>query len=164
MNDSANAWIGLGANLGEPRTQLEAALAAIDALDDTRVVLKSSFYQTPPMGGAEQPDYLNAVAGIRTMLTPEALLEGLLSIETRLGRRRDGQLWGPRVIDLDLLCYGDQRRDTAFLRLPHPGMAKRAFVLKPLAEVAPDLDIPGQGRVASLCRAVDDDGIVKMEE
>lgn len=164
MTVSANAWIGLGANLGDPRAQLDAALAAIGELAHTRLLSRSSYYRTPPMGPPGQPDYLNAVAGVETALTPEALLEALLAIETRLGRRRDGQVWGPRVIDLDLLCYGEQRRDTAFLRLPHPGLAERAFVLKPLAEVAPALEIPGQGRVDRLCRAVDDQGIVKWEE
>jgi|GEM_PF-5125557 len=122
MTVSANAWIGLGANLGDPRAQLDAALAAIGELAHTRLLSRSSYYRTPPMGPPGQPDYLNAVAGVETALTPEALLEALLAIETRLGRRRDGQVWGPRVIDLDLLCYGEQRRDTAFLRLPHPGL------------------------------------------
>ncbi|MDQ2069405.1 2-amino-4-hydroxy-6-hydroxymethyldihydropteridine diphosphokinase [Natronospira bacteriovora] len=163
MTASATAWIGLGANLGEPRAQVLQALAALEAHESMCLLRRSSLYRTPPMGPPGQPDYINAVAGIATGLTPEALLEQLLTLEGRLGRQRQGERWGPRVIDLDLLCYGNEQRHSDFLRLPHPGISERGFVLLPLAELAPGLVIPGHGRVRQLLDRLDVSDIEMIE-
>lgn len=164
MSATVDAWVGLGANLEEPVGTVTRALEALDALPAMRVRCRSSLYRTPPMGPPGQADYVNAVAGLETTLPPEALLTALLELEARLGRRRDGERWGPRVIDLDLLCYGEHRRDSDVLRLPHPGIAERAFVLVPLAELAPELRIPGLGRVGQLLSAVDTRDIEVIEQ
>jgi 2-amino-4-hydroxy-6-hydroxymethyldihydropteridine diphosphokinase len=156
------AWIGLGANLGRPKRTLSSALLALDRLDRTRVIAVSPAYWTPPWGVLEQPEFLNAVACVRTEMAPSALLHALLDIESRLGRERSQQRWGPRMADLDLLLVDDQVVDSAELTLPHPRLHERAFVLLPLADVAPGLDVPGHGCVQDLLDAlpdVDMDGI-----
>lgn len=153
------AYIGLGANLADPRRQVERAIAALGALPATRLEAISRRYRTAPLGPAGQPDYINAVARLATSLTPEDLLSALQGIEQAQGRVRDGTRWGPRTLDLDLLLYGDQVIGTATLTLPHPQLHRRAFVLVPLAEVAPpDLAIPGHGPLAALLAAVGRDG------
>lgn len=149
----APAWVGLGSNLAAPREQLESALAGLAALPETRVLRVSSFYRTAPVGYAGQPDFINAVAAIETGLAPRALLEALLDIERRHGRVRTIAN-GPRTLDLDLLLHGDQRIDEPGLTLPHPRMHERAFVMVPLAEIAPELAIPGRGIAADLARAL----------
>ena len=131
------AYIGLGANLGDPAGQLRRALALIADLDEVAVVQVSTFYWNPPLGPQGQPWYLNAVAQVKTRLTAEELLRSLHRLETALGRVR-GERWGPRVIDLDLLLYNGEVSRTPELVLPHPEMHRRAFVLAPLAEIAPD--------------------------
>ena len=110
----------------------------------------STILETEPWGDVEQPDFLNAVAEVESELGPRALLDGLLEVERELGRVRDGKRWGPRVIDLDQLLYGDETSGVAALQLPHPRLHQRSFVLVPLAELAPDLVVPGRGRVADL--------------
>lgn len=149
------AYIGLGSNLDDPPRQLGRALEALAALPDTRLVSVSSFYRSPPLGPADQPDYLNAVAGLLTALPPAELLAALQAIETAQGRRRDGPRWGPRTLDLDLLLHGAARLATPALTLPHPGLRERAFVLVPLAEIAPGLRLPDGAAVARLAAAVD---------
>lgn len=131
------AYIGLGANLGEPAAQLRRALAELAAIDEVEVLQVSSFYLNPPLGPPDQPWYVNAVAQVRTRLSPEELLRTLHRLETALGRVR-GERWGPRVIDLDLLLYDGEVINTPGLILPHPEMHRRAFVLAPLAEIAPE--------------------------
>ncbi|HEY9073976.1 MAG TPA: 2-amino-4-hydroxy-6-hydroxymethyldihydropteridine diphosphokinase [Desulfobaccales bacterium] len=131
------AYIGLGANLGEPAAQVRRALTELAALDEVEVVRVSAFYLNPPLGPPEQPWYINAVAQVRTRLTAEELLRALQHLETALGRVR-GEHWGPRVIDLDLLLYDGEVSNSPELILPHPEMHRRAFVLAPLAEIAPD--------------------------
>ncbi|MDD3762049.1 MAG: 2-amino-4-hydroxy-6-hydroxymethyldihydropteridine diphosphokinase [Nevskiales bacterium] len=150
------AYVGLGANLGDPPRQLRRAL---ELLGEYGTVLRvSSFYRSAPMGPQDQPDYCNAVAIIETSLEPAALMQALLATERRCGRVRERK-WGPRVLDLDLLhvegavCQGDA------LTLPHPGIGVRAFVLVPWAEIAPEVQIPGLGRVADLAAAVDAAGL-----
>lgn len=152
------AWIGLGSNLDDPPVRLERALAAIDRLPGTRRVATSPFYRTPPVGPQDQPDFCNAVAGIETELEPLPLLDALQAIETAEGRRR-GRRWGPRTLDLDILLYGDCRIDEPRLRVPHPYLHERAFVLIPLAAVAPDAVVPGRGRAAALAAAVPAGGV-----
>lgn len=150
------AWIGLGANLGDRAATLDAALERIDRLDETRLKAVSRYYFTPPWGDTDQPDFLNAVAPVRTGLTPEMLLRALLAIESDLGRERRGRRWGPRTIDLDLLLYGNERIERPQLTVPHPRIRERAFVLVPLLELAPDLAVPGQGRADALLARLDD--------
>jgi 2-amino-4-hydroxy-6-hydroxymethyldihydropteridine diphosphokinase len=138
------AYIGLGANLGEPRAQLTEALTAMSGLPETRLAGHSSFYRTAPLGYANQPEFLNAVAALDTRLSAGALLEGLQGIERRQGRER---LFpnAPRTLDLDLLLYGEETISRPGLTVPHPRMHERAFVLKPLLEIAPEVVIPGKG-------------------
>ncbi|MEQ1438644.1 2-amino-4-hydroxy-6-hydroxymethyldihydropteridine diphosphokinase [Fontimonas sp. SYSU GA230001] len=141
------AWIGLGANLGDPPAQLRTALDLIAGLGELQAV--SPFYRSAPMGPADQPDYCNAVCRLATALAPAQLMQQLLAIERRMGRVRSRK-WGARTIDLDLLHVEGESCDTAELVLPHPGIAARNFVLVPLAELDPELVIPGLGRVVEL--------------
>ena len=131
------AYIGLGANLGDPRRQLEQALALIAALPEVEVLKVSTFYRNPPLGPPDQPWYVNAVAQVRTRLAPEELFRALCQVEVALGRVR-GEKWGPRLIDLDLLLYNGEIMEGPDLVLPHPEMHRRAFVLVPLVEIAPE--------------------------
>lgn len=142
------AYIGLGANLGEPRRQLEEALNRLAAAEEVEVLKVSSFYLNPPMGPPEQPWYVNAVVQVRTRLTPEELWRLLRKLEEDLGRVRR-ERWGPRIIDLDLLLYDGEIREEPELKIPHPGIPKRAFVLVPLAEIAPEAYHPGLQKTAA---------------
>lgn len=156
------SYIGLGSNLDNPELQLEKALAALRDIPDTSLVKYSSFYRSMPLGPSDQPDFINAVALLDSSLTAGQLLSQLQSIENRQGRVRDGQRWGPRILDLDILLYGDQVIDAPELTVPHPGIRYRNFVLMPLLELAPDLEIPGLGRVDELLDAVGCAGITKL--
>src|SRR5690606_21690034 len=162
MNVPVRACVGLGGNIGDVAAALRAALAALDALPGTRLLRASRFYRTPAWGVAAQPDFINAAAVVETTLAPRVLLEALLAIERDHGRERaaDGSRWGPRTLDLDLLLHGDAVIDEPGLVLPHPQLHARAFVLVPLAEVAPGAEVPGRGRVDALLAAVDASGIV----
>ncbi len=155
----SQAWVGLGANLGRPQQTLEQALLALQSLPQTRLVAASPAYWTPPWGEPDQPEFLNAVACLETAQAPLDLLRLLLAVETGLGRRRDGARWGPRELDLDLLLFDAETRTEPELTLPHPRLHERAFVLVPLADLAPDLDIPGHGRVAELVDALPDEAL-----
>jgi 2-amino-4-hydroxy-6-hydroxymethyldihydropteridine diphosphokinase len=152
------AYVALGSNLGDSRQQLLHAIDALRNLPSTRLLAQSRFYRTPPWGVRDQPDFLNAVVVIETPLPPHDLLDALLDIERAAGRQRSGERWGPRTLDLDLLHVAGQAISDERLTLPHPHIAERAFVLLPLNDLAPDLDIPGQGRVGDLLRAVDTQG------
>lgn len=154
-----SAYVGLGANLGEPAVQLRTALDAIARLPGTRVVATSRFYRSAPMGPAGQPDYCNAVCELETALAPRALLEALIAIERAVGRIRGAERWGPRRLDLDLLHVEGVTMDEPGLHLPHPGIAQRNFVLVPLAELAPVLEIPGLGRVADRAQEAGTEGL-----
>lgn len=144
------AYVALGSNLAQPVHQVERAFEALAALPGTRLMLRSSAYRSRPMGPVEQPDFINAAAALLTQLEPAALLRELKALETRLGREAPVVRWGPRLIDLDLLVHGQARCNEAALTLPHPGIAERDFVLVPLAEISPSLDVPGVGRVDAL--------------
>lgn len=146
------AYVGLGANIGDPRGQLLAAFEDLDRLPGTRVRARSSLYRSAPVGYADQPDFLNAVAEIDTALEPEALLAALQAIEARHGRERAFRN-APRTLDLDLLLYGSRAAASERLTLPHPRMHDRSFVLQPLAEIAPDVDVPGRGPARALLAA-----------
>lgn len=152
---SVIAYIGLGSNLEQPVEQLQSALAAMDAHPRLRVRKVSSFYRNPPMGPQAQPDYINAVAEVEVDMKPEDLLDALIVIENDHGRQRKGERWGPRVLDLDILLYGEEYIETTRLTIPHAGIAKRPFVLKPLQEIAPDLVVPGHGSVENLLHDCD---------
>ena len=159
-DDTLRAFIGLGGNLGDVAQTLNEALAQMAQLPQTCVVTHSRFYRTPAWGGViEQPAFVNAVAELSTTLSAQDLLAGLLEIERRAGRDRgDAQRWGPRSLDLDLLLYGDARIDEPGLRVPHPHMHERAFVLVPLMEISPDLLIPDVGSLREcIARVATDD-------
>ena len=142
------AFIGLGSNLGDPAAQVRRALTGLAALDEVELVRVSGFYLNPPLGPANQPWYVNAVAQVRTRLTAEELLRVLARLEAALGRVRK-ERWGPRLIDLDLLLYDGEISCTPELVLPHPEMHRRVFVLVPLAEIAPDAWHPGLQKSAA---------------
>ncbi|GAA0496146.1 2-amino-4-hydroxy-6-hydroxymethyldihydropteridine diphosphokinase [Pigmentiphaga sp. GD03639] len=154
------AWVGLGANLGDPAATLRAALAALAAHPEVRQDALSRFYRTEPIDSSG-PDYVNAVVRLRTTLPPLALLDLLQDIERRHGRERPYRN-APRTLDLDLLAYDGQRLDTPRLTLPHPRMHQRAFVLRPLSDIDPDMALP-QGRVEELLRACADQAVLPLD-
>jgi len=156
------AYIGLGSNLQKPAQQIEEALGLVAEIPDTRLIAVSSLYRSAPFGGVEQPDFVNAVASMMTQLAPLKLLGRLQDVENRQGRDRDETRWGPRVLDLDLLVYSAQTIDEPDLSVPHPGIGERNFVLLPLGEIAPDLVIPGLGRVASIPVSMDEPSISRI--
>ena len=155
------AYIALGANLERPEDQVKAAFEALAMLPDTRLARVSSLYRTAPVGFAAQPDFVNAVAQIETALEPRALLDALLAIERRHGRVRDFPN-GPRTLDLDIALYGEVELREPGLTIPHPRMHQRAFVMVPLAEIAPEAVVPGHGRAGELAAALDSENIVKL--
>ena len=144
------AYIGVGSNIDDPGAQVSKAIDRLRSLAAIQVVLVSPLYGSKPLGSISQPDFVNGVVGVLTQLDALALLKALRSIESALGRPEKHEKWGPRVIDLDLLVYGRETRHDPELTLPHPGIVNRNFVLYPLADIAPDLDVPGLGRVAEL--------------
>ena len=146
------AYVGLGANLGEPRRQLTDAIIAMSGLPETRLAGHSSFYRSAPVGNENQPEFLNAVAALDTRLAPGVLLEGLQGIERRHGRERPF-LDAPRTLDLDLLVFGDEQIKRPGLTVPHPRMHQRAFVLHPLLELVPEISIPGKGKASAFLAA-----------
>jgi 2-amino-4-hydroxy-6-hydroxymethyldihydropteridine diphosphokinase len=143
------AYVAVGSNLDGPREQVAAAIGRLQALPSTRLEAVSRLYVTPPMGPQDQPDFVNAAAGLLTRLAPRELLDALLEVERAMGRVRGGR-WGPRRIDLDLIWLVGAPLQEPGLTLPHPGVSMRNFVLYPLADIAPTLDIPGHGRVSEL--------------
>ncbi|MGQ0546607.1 MAG: 2-amino-4-hydroxy-6-hydroxymethyldihydropteridine diphosphokinase [Betaproteobacteria bacterium] len=146
------AYVGVGSNLRDPQRQVAQALAELDAIPATRVLDCSSLYRSAPVGHAAQPDFINAVAALETALDPETLLGELQAIEARHGRSRSFPD-APRTLDLDLLLYGEGAHRSARLTIPHPRMHERAFVLKPLVEIASDIAVPGRGRARDLLAA-----------
>ena len=163
MNTPVLACIGLGANLGDPQQTLHNALDALRRVPQSRLLAASRLYQTAAWGGVAQPDYINAAALIETTLSAHALLQVLLDIERQAGRVRDAnQRWGPRILDLDVLLYGEQCIDTPGLRVPHPHLHARAFALLPLAEIAAELPFPGHGSVAEALQRIDVQGVVPL--
>ncbi len=162
--EAITAYIGIGANLGDPLEQVTSAIAALATLPMTRLLGTSSAYRSAPMGGMRddsQPDYVNAVVRIQTLLDARTLLDRLLNIENRHGRFRSFPN-APRTLDLDLLLFGEQQIDQPGLCVPHPRMHLRRFVLDPLIEIAPDLYIPGQGAVARLATATLDQAVERI--
>lgn len=151
------AWLGLGGNLGDVRQAMATALQFLDGQSTISVKCVSDIYRTPPWGVEDQPWFLNCCAGVETNLSPSALLS-LCQEAERLGKRERIIRWGPRTIDVDILAFGDVISDDVDLTLPHPRMAERAFVLIPLAELEPKLQIGGK-IVADLATGIEKDGI-----
>jgi 2-amino-4-hydroxy-6-hydroxymethyldihydropteridine diphosphokinase len=156
------AYIGVGSNLHEPSSQVRRALASLGEIPDTRLILTSPLYSSAPLGPGTQPDYVNAVAGLLTRLDAKALFSQLRAIESAFGRPDRHEKWGPRVIDLDLLVFAQEKRSEPELTVPHPGVVARNFVLYPLADIAPDLEVPGLGRVAELKGRVASTGLHRL--
>jgi len=156
------AYVAIGSNLNHPRERVEEACERIRALPETRLESRSRLYLTRPMGPQDQPDFVNAVVGLTTRLSARALLDALLEIERAMGRERH-ERWGPRLIDLDVVWMVGAPSEESGLTLPHPGVSMRNFVLYPLNDIAPTLDIPGHGRVLDLKRLAGADGITVLE-
>jgi 2-amino-4-hydroxy-6-hydroxymethyldihydropteridine diphosphokinase len=159
---TVRAYIGIGSNLDHPAARVQAAFGELERLPGTRLAARSSLYGSKPMGPADQPDFVNAVAGVDTRLPAVDLLQALTQIEDQQGRDRGAEQWGPRTLDLDLLLYGEQRITTPALTVPHPGMHERDFVLVPLAEIAGDLDVPGHGLLSALTRSCETHDLVRL--
>jgi 2-amino-4-hydroxy-6-hydroxymethyldihydropteridine diphosphokinase len=157
------AYVALGSNLDDPAAQVEAAIEELAMLRDTRLAAVSSLYRTAPVGYADQPDFVNAVAMIETALSPRELLDELLAVERRYARVR-GVKNGPRTLDLDIVLYGGAAYADEALTIPHPRMHERAFVLVPLAEIAPDALVPGLGSVRALASGIDPAGVERIQQ
>jgi 2-amino-4-hydroxy-6-hydroxymethyldihydropteridine diphosphokinase len=156
------AFIALGANLRNPEQQIQAAIEELAMLRDTRLMGVSSLYRSAPVGYLDQPEFVNAVAAIETALAPRALLDALLAIERRYGRVRQFPN-APRTLDLDIILYGALEVDEPGLTIPHPRMHERAFVVVPLAEIAPEIVVPGRGPVRDLLAGLDASSVIKLE-
>ncbi len=155
------AFVGLGSNLADPCAQVEQAMRELATLPQVRVVQRSSLYRSAPVGYLEQPDFINAVVQLQTTLPPRDLLDALLALEHRCGRTRDF-VNAPRTLDLDVLLYDDLQHHEHGLTIPHPQMHRRAFVLQPLLEIAPDCVIPGIGSVPEAARQCGDQQVEKL--
>ena len=157
------AYIGLGSNLAEPRRQLRGALDAIARIRESQLTAVSSLYLSDPLGPPDQPRYNNAVAKLETLLSPLQLLDALQAIELAQGRERKAERWGPRTLDLDILLFGDRLIDEPRLKVPHYHMHARAFVLYPLAEIAPaDLPLADGRTLAELIEACPFSGLERL--
>jgi len=161
---TVRVYIGLGSNLENPLQQVQSALLELKALAAESTVDVSPYYLTKPVGPQDQPDFINAVASFDTELEANSLLDRLFDIEGKHHRQRQGEQWGPRTLDLDLLLYGDEAINSERLTVPHPRMHERAFVLQPLIDIAPECQIPGRGFVSVLLEACDSSGIEVFDE
>jgi 2-amino-4-hydroxy-6-hydroxymethyldihydropteridine diphosphokinase len=156
-------YVGIGSNLDDPVAQVRRAMPALAQLEGCRLIASSRLYRSPPLGPQNQPDFVNAAAGLLTMRTPHDLLAALKQLETTLGRKTPVERWGPRIIDFDLLLYGSERIDAVDLKVPHPGMPERNWVLYPLMDIAPDLRVAGHGRVRDLAERLGSAGLTLIE-
>ena len=152
-------YLAIGSNLASPLEQVNAALAALAEIPESQLVAVSDFYRTPPLGPQDQPDYLNAAVALETALAPEALLDHTQGIELQQGRERKAHRWGPRTLDLDIMLFGEMQIDTPRLTVPHYDMKNRAFMLLPLAQIAPDLRFPDGDKLSDLLANLDPSGI-----
>ena len=157
------AYVALGSNLDDPLRQIEAAFERLAAVEGCRLVARSRLYRTAPLGPQNQPEFVNAAAGLLTVLGPRELLRALQLIEVERGRAQPVVRWGPRRIDLDLLLLDDVRMTEPDLAIPHPGLTRRNFVLYPLRDIAPELLVPGEGRVAMLAARAGSEGLALLE-
>jgi 2-amino-4-hydroxy-6-hydroxymethyldihydropteridine diphosphokinase len=154
--------VALGSNLSDPVRQVRAAFAALATLPETRLIARSSLWRSQPLGPQDQPEFINAAAGLLTTAEPRALLESLQEVERRFGKTAPSVRWGPRVIDLDLLAVGSLEIAEPGLKLPHPGLHQRNFVLYPLSEIAAELWVPGRARVCRLRERISPAGIERL--
>jgi len=155
------AYVAIGSNLDDPETQVEAAFQALAGLEPVRLIARSRLYRSAPLGPQDQPDFINAAAGLLTQLSARELLVQLKQLEITLGRV-ETRRWGPRRIDFDLHVFGAERIAEPDLTVPHPGVSVRNFVLYPLADFAPDLLVPGHGRVEELAQRVGSAGLTPL--
>lgn len=155
-------WIGLGSNMGQAADQVEQAIAALTDAPGLELTARSSLYRTAPVGNVDQPDFINAVVRASCRIGCYVLLEALQEIEKRFGRTRDGERFGPRSLDLDLLMYANQTVSSPQLELPHPRMHERLFVLEPLTEIEGDITVPGRGRLSVLRQACLDQRVQRL--
>jgi 2-amino-4-hydroxy-6-hydroxymethyldihydropteridine diphosphokinase len=156
------AYVAIGSNLDDPPAQVAAAFDRLAKLQDCRLIARSRLYRSAPLGPQQQPDFVNAAAGLLTLLPARELLAALKRIEAELGRAQPIVRWGPRRIDLDLLLFGEERSAQAELTLPHPGLTQRNFVLYPLRDIAPELVVSGVGRIDALAARVGTDGLTLL--
>ncbi|HLS80214.1 MAG TPA: 2-amino-4-hydroxy-6-hydroxymethyldihydropteridine diphosphokinase [Steroidobacter sp.] len=167
MSAAAALWtptyIAIGSNLDDPIAQVQAAFAQLAKLPQSLLVARSRLYRTAPLGPQDQPDFINAAAGLLTQLDPQELLRALKRIEAQMGRERI-ERWGPRRIDLDLIMYGAARIQQDDLTVPHPGAASRNFVLYPLCDFAPSVLLPGHGRLSALAARVGSSGLAPVQQ
>jgi 2-amino-4-hydroxy-6-hydroxymethyldihydropteridine diphosphokinase len=157
------AYVALGSNLDDPPRQIAAAFERLAAVEGCRLIARSRLYRTAPLGPQDQPEFVNAAAGLLTVLGPRELLHALKHIEAELGRAQPVVRWGPRRIDLDLLLFDDVRMAEPDLALPHPGLTRRNFVLYPLRDIAPELLVPGEGRVSVLAARAGSAGLAPLD-
>lgn len=155
-------FVGLGANLNDPVTQIKSALLALQVIPETQLIAFSSLYSSTPLGPQGQPEYVNAVAKISTKLTPETLLDALQAIEQQQGRERKEERWGPRTLDLDIILFGEQIINTERLTIPHYHFHLREFVLYPLYQIAPELHLPDGTALSALLSQVPDKGLTEL--
>lgn len=157
---SVRAYVGLGSNLEQPVRQVQNALAALAIIPGTRVFAHSRLYRSLPQGPQDQPDFINAVAALDTNLSAPDLLHALQNIELQQGRIRSAEKWGPRTVDLDLLLYGSSTYRDNDLIVPHPHVHQRDFVLVPLLEITPEIEIPGLGKARELLKNCQTNGLI----
>jgi 2-amino-4-hydroxy-6-hydroxymethyldihydropteridine diphosphokinase len=158
------AYVALGSNLDQPVAQIERAFVALAKLAQCRLVSRSRLYKTQPLGPQDQPEFINAAAGLLTKLSPRQLLVELKRLEHELGRAQPVVRWGPRVIDMDLLVHADAQISESDLTVPHAGLPERNFVLYPLRDIAPELLVPGHGRVSQLAARVGSAGLAPLAD
>ncbi|HEY8537885.1 MAG TPA: 2-amino-4-hydroxy-6-hydroxymethyldihydropteridine diphosphokinase [Steroidobacteraceae bacterium] len=158
------AYVAIGANLGEPIATVRRAFSHLNALPSTRLIARSRLYRSAPLGPQDQPAFVNAAAGLLTELSALDLLRELKALEVKLGRVTPAVRWGPRIIDFDLCVFGSQRIETDELTVPHPGVPLRNFVLYPLFDLAPDLEVPGHGRVRELLGRASAEGLEALPD
>jgi 2-amino-4-hydroxy-6-hydroxymethyldihydropteridine diphosphokinase len=156
------AYVAIGSNLDSPADRVLQGFSELGRLRHSRLVLRSRLYRSAPLGPQDQPDFVNAAAGLLTSLQPHELLAALKALEASMGRERPIVRWGPRVIDFDLVVFGMQRLSAPDLTVPHPGVPERNFVLYPLLDIAPDLWVPGHGRVRELAARLGSAGLTPI--
>lgn len=164
MTDPARSYIGIGSNLGDPIARVLAGVAALRLLQDSTLVACSSLYRTAPVGITDQPEFINAVVALDTQLSPVALWQQLFTIERAAGRSRGPVHGGPRTLDLDLLLYGNLQLASADITIPHPRLHERAFVLVPLHEIAPSLQVPGGESVSALRGRCESQSVMRLTD
>lgn len=157
-------YIGLGANLNDPVSSIRSAIEALSQIPNTAIKATSSLYRSAPMGPADQPDYVNAVALIETELSPQQVFSHTCAIEQQHGRTRNGEHWGPRTLDLDILLYANQIISTDELTIPHYGLKEREFVIYPMLEISANLVLPCGTSLVSLTETVKNASLVAIED